>query len=456
MSRFKAEVTANLLLSLPLAGAQLAQAATGFIDTIMMGMLGSQFLAAGGLGTATFSALLIISTGIVSAISPLVAEAKGAGRLERVGQVTTQGLWLAVAMGIPTALLIWHMGSILRLVGQEEANVVLAETFLQAIAWGFVPALAFAVLKNVVAALAQPRPVLLIMLCGTLCNGLGNYILMFGKLGLPALGLAGIGWSSAISLWLMLVALVLYILRHPAFIPCRLLRHLHQVDRLIFLELLHIGLPIGILFAVEAGLFTVTTLLMGHLGTTTLAAHQIAIQTASITYMVPLGISVATTIRVGQLSGQGDHQSARQAGYVGIGLGGLFMTGMAALFWLAPQEIVSLYLDVHQPANQAVVHMAIALLGVATLFQIADGIQIIAAGALRGLKDTRIPMLIGIIAYWGIGLTTGYLFGFQLKWGGVGLWLGLAMGLVCAAIVLTWRFHDLISNSPGAKSIYRN
>ena len=205
------------------------------------------------------------------------------------------------------------------------------------------------------------------------------------------------------------------------------------------------GWPIGVLFTVESGLFTATAYLMGYLGTVTLAAHQIAIQTAAITYMVPVGISYATTMRVGQMKGRNDPIGAQRAGFVGIALGAIFMGTMALIMWTVPKTIVAMYLDVNNPANAQVVNVAIALLSIAAMFQLFDGIQVIAAGALRGLKDTRIPMLIGFLSYWCIGFGGGYLMGLRLGWGGVGLWLGLVLGLATAAVVLTWRFHVLIS-----------
>ncbi|MBD2460599.1 MATE family efflux transporter [Oscillatoria sp. FACHB-1407] len=445
ITRLKSEINACLILAVPLAGAQLAQAATSFADTVMMGLLGSETLAAGGLGAASFGVLLIVSTGIVSAVSPLVAEAYGAGRLEKVGRITAQGVWLAVLLALPITLLLWNVGSLMSRFGQAESTVVLTQGYLRAIAWGFLPALVFAAFRSTVTALSRPRPVLLITLGGTLFNVGANYVLMFGKFGLPAMGLTGIGLASSLSFWLALIALILYIQTQPVLLSCGLFRHLHQFDWKGFRDLIGVGVPIGVLYAVEAGLFTITTFLMGTLGTTTLAAHQIALQTAALTFMVPMGISLATTVRVGQLIGQGNPQGARLAGYVGISIGALFMATMGVLMWTSPRSIVSLYLNLNDPANSPVISIATSLLGVAALFQIVDGIQAIAAGALRGLKDTRIPMLIGVIAYWGIGLTSGYLLGLQGELGGVGLWVGLALGLAIAAIVLTWRFHSLVS-----------
>ncbi|HEY9700268.1 MAG TPA: MATE family efflux transporter [Trichocoleus sp.] len=439
-SRLSTEIRNCLALALPLAGAQLAQAMTAFADTVMMGLLGSEALAAGGLGAALFQACLLVSSSIVSAVSSLGAAAFGAGQSERVGQVVRQGLWLAVVMAVPIVFLLWFSEPLFQGLGQEASVTQQSESYLRAIVWGFFPALGFAVLRHFVSALSQPRSVIVIMIGGTLFNVAANYVLMFGKFGLPALGLAGIGWASTLSLWGMFLALILHIRSQTHFRTYGVFRNLHHFEGRLFAELLHVGLPIGILSAAETGLFTVTTFLMGQLGTATLAAHQIALQTAALTFMIPLGISFANTVRVGQFLGQGDLQSAKLAGYTGMSIGVGFMALMALLFWTVPEAIVSLYLDIRNPANQAVVTLAKQLLGVAAMFQVVDGLQVTAVGALRGLKDTRIPMLIGLLAYWGIGLTCGYTLGLRFGFGGVGLWWGLAIGLVLAASILTWRF----------------
>ncbi|MDX2096255.1 MAG: MATE family efflux transporter [Leptolyngbyaceae cyanobacterium bins.59] len=428
-SRLFTEVRACLLLALPLAGAQLAQSATTFADTVMMGLLGSQTLAAGALGSALFATLLLITTGILTAVSPMVAQAFGAGNSDQVAQTTRHGLWLAVILACLSTIVLWQGGSILGKLGQDPMNVQMAESYLRWITVGALPALVFAVLRNFMTALDRPRPVLVIALMGTIANVTGNYLLMFGKGGLPRMELAGIGLSSALSYWLMVGLTIAYILTDSTLRTYPVFRRLFQVHPTLFRELIHIGWPIGVLHGVEVGLFTATTLLMGWLGTTTLAAHQIALQTIAMTFMVPLGISLATTIRVGQLLGRDRAKDARLAGYVGIGLGSLFMGMMGVVFWFVPQPIIALYVNIQQPEYQPVVQMAAALLGVAAMFQIFDGIQVIAAGALRGLKDTRIPMLIGLFAYWGVGLSSGYTLGIWAGLGGTGLWWGLAFGL---------------------------
>ncbi|WP_413199049.1 MATE family efflux transporter [Nostoc piscinale] len=449
-SRLISEVKQCLLLAVPLAAAQLAQSATGFVDTVMMGWLGSQTIASGGLGAAVYTFCLMITTGIIAAVSPLAAEAYGAGKPEQVGQIVRQGLRISLLLGIPITVLLWHGSTLLVLLGQDVNAASLAQTYLRAIAWGFIPALGFAVFKSFLSALSQPQLVMVTVVLGTLLNITANYVLMFGKFGLPALGLAGIGWASTLSLWSMFITLAIYVFSQRRFAVYKIFQlssitNFNQQNWRIVWEIFQIGLPIGGLVAVEAGLFTVVTFIIGQLGTTALAAHQIALQTASMSFQMALGISLATTVRVGQLAGEENLQGVRLAGYVGIALGALSMAIAALIFWSVPKLIVSLYLDTHNSDNQDVVNLAIKLLAVAAIFQIVDGIQVTASGALRGLKDTRIPLLIGIFAYWCVGLLMGYALGIGFGYGTIGLWWGLAIGLASAAMVLSWRFRIMSS-----------
>nr|WP_322714422.1 MATE family efflux transporter [Nostoc sp. ChiSLP03a]MDZ8215670.1 MATE family efflux transporter [Nostoc sp. ChiSLP03a] len=440
------------MLAVPLAGAQVAQSATGFVDTVMMGWLGSQTIASGGLGTVIFTFSLLIFSGIVSAVSPLAAQAYGAGNKEKVGTIVRLGLGISLVLGIPITLLLYNGGALLLLLGQDANTVALTEIYLRAIALGFIPGLGFAVLKSFLSALLQPQLIIVTVVLGTLFNITANYVLMFGKLGFPALGLAGIGWASTLSLWSMFITLAVYICNQPRFAVYGIFRPSSQEafpleHRRIVGEIFQVGLPIGGLIAVEGGLFTVVTLLIGQLGTNALAAHQIALQTISMSFQMAVGISLATTVRVGLLAGQNDLVGTRLAGYVGIAIAALAMGVVALAFWLVPKSIISLYIDINNQNNADVVALAVKLLAVAAIFQIVDGVQVTAAGALRGLKDTRIPMLIGFFAYWCVGLFTGYTFGISLGSGAIGLWWGLAIGLASAAIILTWRFSTRKTNN---------
>ncbi|MEO0405856.1 MAG: MATE family efflux transporter [Cyanobacteria bacterium P01_A01_bin.135] len=441
--RLLAEGRRCLQLALPLIGAQLAQAATGFVDTITMGRLGRDALGAGALGTVFFMELFVVGTSLVASISPFIAEAYGAGRLRRTGQWLDHGIWLAMAIACPISLLMWNAAPLLRALGQSDTVVTLGSQYLQAASIAYLPALLFIALRSFVSALLRPQIVLAITLGGVALNAAANEVLAFGRLGLPALGLAGIGWSTTCIYWSMALALLVYVMRHREFIPCRPLRSLHRPCWRDLWELLRIGIPVGILSTLETSLFLVMTIFAGQMGVVVIAAHQIALQTAAVTFMVPLGISQAATVRVGQCLGKSDWPTARLSGLLSLGLGGGFMGVMGLLMLLLPRPIVSIYLNLEDPANREVVALAGVMLAVGAVFQVADGLQVIAAGALRGLKDTRTPMLMGVVAYWLVGVPSGYTAGFHLGWGGVGLWWGLAVGLITSAAALTWRFHRL-------------
>lgn len=434
------EIRACLGLAIPLAAAQVSEAAIGFIDTIMMGWLGSQNLAAGGLASITFNALLIASTGMLSAVGALAAIAYSAGDLQQLRRIASGGIWLAIVLSVLMMILLWNFALIFRVLGQEEINIRLAEKYLQAILWGLPAAFAFAFFKNLVSALNRPRIIMLTMVCGIAMNALGNYILAFGKWGFPELGLVGLAWSSAFAFWVKAIAVFSFISLHAHFRKFKLFRNILCWDSSILRILVQIGSPIAVTFFIETSLFTSVTYLIGQLGSISLAAHQIALQTAVMTFMVCVGISYATTMRVGQMLGKKDLSGVKRAGYVGIAISTVFMSLTACLFWVFPEQIVSIYLDVNNPKNQDILELAIALLSIAAIFQLFDGIQVTAAGALRGIKDTKVPMVIGIFSYGAIGLGSGYVLGMVLGWESVGLWWGLVCGLFAASAMLTWRF----------------
>ncbi|BAZ09273.1 multi-drug efflux transporter [Calothrix sp. NIES-4071] len=439
------EIKSLLHLSVPLASAQIAQAATGFVDTVMMGWLGQETLAAGGLATTTFTTLLVSATGVIVAVSPLVAEAFGSGNNVKIRQVTRQGFWLSLLLSIPLMILLAHADSLMLQLGQAPEVVRTAKTFLDFIVWGFLPALTFAMLKSVISSLSQVRPIITIVVVGTLFNAIGNYILGFGKLGFPAMGLSGIAIASVLSQWLMLTLLIIYTLKHPQLKTFQLFKNLHHIEPKILREMIWIGAPIGISFAFETGLFSVTTYLMGLLGTDTLAAHQIVFQTIVVIFMVPLGMSFATTIRVGWWNGQNNSDGVRRTANISMCLGAIFMTCMAVVLLLFPRQIISLYLDINKPENAKILPLFTSMLAVAAISQILDGVQTTAQGALRGLKDTRVPMLLSFVAFWVVGLASGYFLGFHLGLNGVGLWIGQAVGVGTSAGVFIWRLRLLIA-----------
>lgn len=435
------EVKQTLVLAGPVIGSQLGQMSMGFVDTVMVGRLGVEALAGVALGNTIFFVLLIVTMGVVLAVSPLVSQAHGANDPESIERSVREGLRMGVFLFIPPLILMWNIGPLLIKMGQVPETVVLTSSYLRAIVWGMLPFLWFGAIRGLVEGVSRPLPVTIITFLGLGMNVLANYVLMFGKWGMPALGLEGTGWASTIVYWTMFIAIASYSRWSKAFKDYKIFSGLGRIDFESFKEIFRVGWPIGISHGIEAGLFSITALTMGLLGTVSLASHQVAIQCAAYTFMVPMGIGIAASVRVGQAVGREDLLGARRAGYVALMLAGVFMTCAAVLFWVAPRFLVSLYIDVSLPDNFPVVELAISLLGIAAVFQVFDGIQVAALGALRGLKDTRIPMVIGFISYWVIGLSTGMTLAFVLDRGAAGLWWGLVLGLAAAAVMLSLRFR---------------
>ena len=444
-SNIRNEIQGYLRLAVPLASAQVAQSATGFADSIMMGHLGAEILASGGLAALTFQMFLAVATGVVMGVTPLIAEAFGAGHKTRVEQIARQGMLFSLVLSIPVMLMVGSLDSLMGKLGQSPTTVTLANQYLDIILWGFFPALGFGMLRGVLSALSQARPVMVIMIGGTIVNITGNYILGFGKFGFPRMELAGFGLSSAISLWLMFLALVVYIMGNKQLQTYRMFADLHRVRPRILRELVVIGAPMGIAVAFEYGLFTVVSFLMGILGTDILAAHQIVLQTGIVIFMVPLGMSYATTARVGQWLGQKNIGGIKQSWLVSISIAAVFMGLTGIMLLTYPEKVIGLYLDVNDPENANILKITTSILTVAALVQVFDGVQKTTMGALYGLQDTRIPMLLNIAVFWGVGLTTGYLLGFHFGFGGVGLWIGQSIGVAFAAGIFIWRFRKLIA-----------
>ena len=442
------EVHATLVLAVPLVLVQLSQMAMSFIDVVMVGRLGTEALAAAVLGSTVFFTLALVCVGVILSVTPTVSQAVGAGDEATVGRAARQGLWLATFLGVPFVVALGHAEPALLATGQDPEVSALAADYLRAIRWGFVPNLWFTALRGLCEGLSRPRPILAVTLLGVGVNVVGNTALMFGRWGFPALGLEGTGWSSAVVMLAMFVALGLYVRLSPALRRYRVFAGLRRPDVGMLGALFALGWPIGVGFGLEAGLFTAATLVMGQFGQTALAAHQVALNAASVAFMVPLGIGMAGGVRVGQAAGAGDVRGAARAGWTAVGLGGAFMALSALLFWLRPGAVVWLYAG--RDPDPAVADLAVALLGVAAVFQLVDGVQAAAAGALRGLKDTRVPMWIGAVSYWGLGLSLGAGLGLYGGAGPRGLWWGLTLGLAAAAVLLTARFWRLTRGEPSA------
>jgi MATE family multidrug resistance protein len=437
-----AELRATLTLAWPLILTNLAQIALSTTDVIVLGRVSSQALAASALGANLYLALLIFAIGLVTATSPMMAEALGR-KLHAVRDVRRtfrQGIWTAVVISVPAWLVLWHTEAILLLFGQEAQAAADAQNFTHMLQWGFLPAVTFIVLRSFVAAVQRPLWALVTTVIAVLFNVAANWVLVFGNLGFPAMGLQGSGLATSLSNACVCAIFCTIVALHPRFRRYALFGNFWRADWPRFRQLWKIGLPIGAALAFEITVFNAAVFLMGQFGTAAIAAHAIAIQIASISFMVPMGLSQAATVRVGLAKGAADADGITRAGWTAFVLAIGFMASMSVLLLTAPRPLIGAFIDSSDPANALVVDTAMSFLFCTALFQIADGAQSVGAGMLRGLQDTRAPMIIAGLGYWGFGMALSLLFAFKLGFGGVGIWIGLASGLAVVAPVMLWRW----------------
>ncbi len=431
------------MIAAPLAAAYLAEIAMLITDMAIVGRLGSVQLAAVGLAGDLMMEVMLFSMAIVSIVGVLVAQAIGAGDAQSGAHHLRQGLWLATALSIPGMLLCWNLTPLLALTDQDPAVLAFGEAYLRAVVWCFLPSLWFMVLREFVAALSRPQSVMVITIAAVGLNAVLTYGLVFGALGLPALGVAGAGWATSSVCWVMFAALAWHMTRAAHFKPYRVFHALGRLDPAACWQILVLGLPLGGLALMEGGLFAVTAILMGVLGAEALAANQIVITVIATTFVVAMALGEAAAIRVAYGIGAGDPAQAQRAGLLGIGLGVLVMAAAAVVFLAAPETLAGLFLDLGDPDNREVVELTAGLFVIAAVFQIFDGVQAISSRALRGLRDTFAPMWIAGLGYWGFGIPGGYLLAFVFGYGASGLWWGLALGLSVTAVMLAWRFFRL-------------
>lgn len=450
-----AELRATLALGWPLVLTNLAQIALTTTDVIVLGRLGAEALAAGTLGSNLYFAILIFAIGLTNATAPMMARAFGARRrvVRDVRRTFRQGLWTAVLIALPSWLLLWHTEAILRLLGQDARLAADAQTFMRGLQWGFLPFLGFIVLRSFVSALERPLWALVITAAAIAFNAAANVVLVFGHLGLPALGIAGSGIATTLSNTFLFLGLALVVARHRRFRRFHLFGRWWRPDGARLREVWRLGLPIGAGLAFEVTVFTAAAFLMGLIGTAALAAHSIAIQIAAASFMVPMGLGQAATVRVGRAFGARDAAGAARAGWIAFALGVAFMAAMSIVMVATPRLLIAAFIDVDSPANAAVVEAAVVFLMCAAVFQIADGAQAVGAGMLRGLHDTRVPMLYAAVGYWGIGLPLSVLLGFPVGLGGLGIWIGLAAGLIVVAVamMLRWIRREPLGLMPAAR-----
>ncbi len=435
-----------LRLAIPLAATQLAQMIILATDTLMLGHYSKDALAAAALGNTIFFLAWLMGCGLPMAVSPVIAHIQGehatsakARDRREVRVAVRMGLWSVMLATPPLLIFLFFTRDLLLFFGQEPRLAADAGHYVSMLAFGLPFALAFQVLRSFSTALSRAVPPLIVMALAILINAAGDYVLIFGHLGLPAWGLVGAGLSSASSNFFSFVLMLAVALTAPGLKPYRILHRLREPQGRTLVELFRIGLPIGVTMIFEVALFNGATLAMGAFGMASIAAHQIAITIPSLTFMVPLGIGLAATVRVGLAAGAGDARAARRAGFTAIGMGAVFMCATAILLLLFPRAIAMLWLpDI--PDNRAVLALAVSFLHVAAAFQLADGLQVTASMSLRGLKDTSAPMWLAGASYWLAGAPMCALLGFGFGLQGFGIWLGLAFGLFVAAALLTTRF----------------
>ncbi|WFL78914.1 MATE family efflux transporter [Altererythrobacter arenosus] len=436
------EFVATFRLAWPLALANLLQMLVHAVDVIFVARLGEVELAASALGISVFGLLMWAFSGLTGIVAALIAEELGrkAHAVREVRRSVRMGLWLAVLSGAVGMAVCWYGEEIMLATGQTQQLSERAGAFMRIVMWAMIPMILASVLRNFVSALGRPVFATAITALALGASILGNYAFVFGNLGAPAMGLEGSALASVITSLFVLASYLIAISWDRRLRRYRVFGNWWKPEWSRFMDLLRLGSPIMMIIIAEAGLFSGAAFLMGRIGASELAGHTVALQVAALAFQIPFGVGQAATIRVGYHFGARNTAAIGRAGWVGIAMGGSFMCFTAALMILAPELLLRIYVDPTLAANAAMVGFAIRYMKVAAAFQLFDGIQAVAAGALRGLQDTRVPMLIAIFSYWVPGFGVAIWLGFYTAWEGTGVWIGLAIGLVFSAILLTWRW----------------
>jgi MATE family multidrug resistance protein len=439
---WRTEIRAMLALAWPMVLTNLGQTAMTATDVMMMGRLGPSSLAAGTLGANLYFSPMIFGLGLILAVAPMIAFELGRKRhsVRDVRRTVRQGLWIAVVVTVPIWALLWHTEDILVAMGQDAALSADAGRYIRVMQWSTLPFYWFVVLRSFIQALERPVWALVVVFVAVAFNVLANWCLVFGNLGFPALGIVGSGLAHTLASALMFAGMVVVVLRDRRFRRYRLFGRFWRADWPRFVDMLKLGLPIAGILTFEVTIFNAAALLMGLIDAVSLAAHAIAIQLASIAFMVPMGLGQAATVRVGRAFGAGNHAGVTRAGWTAFVMGIGFMACMALVMLFAPRVLIAAFIDLSDPANVPVINLAITFLALAALFQIVDGAQAVGGGMLRGLQDTTVPMIYAAIGYWGVGMPMGAWLAFRMDMGGVGIWLGLSTGLAVVAVLLMSRW----------------
>jgi multidrug resistance protein, MATE family len=436
------EIRAMLQLSWPMILTNLGQTAMTATDVLMMGRLGPDALAAGSLGANLYFMPLIFGLGLMTAASPMIATELGRKRhsVRDVRRTVRQGLWLAIMVSIPIWFLLWQAETILNAMGQEPRLAAMAGSYVHTLMWASTPFYGYLVLRSFISALERPRWALIIVFSAVAFNAFANWCLMYGNLGFPALGLPGSGLATTLSSVLMFAGMAAVVSFERRFRRYRLFGRFWRADWPRFKAFLRLGMPIAALLLFEVSIFNAASFLMGLINAASIAAYAIAIQVASLSFMIPLGLGQAVTVRVGRAHGARDYEAVTRAGWTAYVMGVGFMALMAAVMIFLPYPLISAFIDLDAPENAVVVPLAVGFLAFAGLFQIVDGAQAVAGGMLRGLHDTTVPMVYALIGYWGVGLPLGVALAFPGGLEGNGIWIGLSAGLAVVAALLLGRW----------------
>ena len=439
---YKPHVRPNFLLAYPVMLSMLGQVMTGVADSVMVGWTGAIPLAASSFANIFFVIPLFFGVGVTYAITPLVAQAEGSNEQFKIVDTLKNGSLINLITALVLVLIIFSIQPFMGFMGQPAEVVSLAIPYLSIIAISIIPTMIFQTYRQFAEGLQRTRMAMVIVIGCNLLNVLLNYLLIFGKLGFPELGLNGAGWATLISRTMMALSMMLYILWGKKFLPYREGFSVGGYSLVLIKKMLHIGLPAGSQFIFETAAFGFSAIMMGWIGTTALAAHQIAINLATISYMTTSGLGAAATIRVGNFHGQRDTYNLRASAFAMIWMAVCIMALWALLFIIGRFYLPTLYID-----ELEVIELTASLLIIAAFFQLSDGIQVVTAGALRGLQDVKIPSLLILGAYWAIALPLGYVLAFPLKMGPTGIWIGLFIGLTLTAAAMIVRFHRLSRNT---------
>jgi multidrug resistance protein, MATE family len=439
---WRTEMRAMLSLAWPLILTNVTMVLINATDVFLLARVSPDALAASAMGSGIVTAMMLFGIGLVMASSPMIASEIGRKRhsVRDVRRTFRQSLWAAVTITIPIWALLWFTEDLLLVAGEPARLAADTGLFVRALQWEIFPALGIVALRSFMSSLELPFWTMIAGIAAVIVNAAVNYALIFGHFGAPALGLWGAGIGSSVTQSFQFLILFGVAMLHPRFRRYHIFGRWWRADWPRFRTIWKLGAPIGLHMGFEASVFAAAVILMGYISTSSVAAHAVAIQIASMTFMVPLGIGQAATVRVGIGYGRGDKAAIRRSGWTAYVLGVGFMTAMAAIIWIMPRTLAGVFIDSDIAANAHVLNLTVAFLGVAAVFQIVDGAQVVGAGMLRGLHDTTWPMLFAAFGYWVLGIGVGALLAFSLGWEGVGIWVGLAVGLSIVAVLILWRW----------------